>query len=353
MNEITTVGVDLAKNVIVVCAAGSAGQVTMFRQFSFRAFGEWAANLPVCVIGMEACGSAHYWARRLAGYGHTVKLIAAEMVMPFRKSKAAKNDRNDADAVLTALRQPNMRFVGVKSVESQAMLAWHRLRQGFNVERTALINRTRGLLAEFGIWLGRSPHALLRALPQLRTDERLPARFRPLIVHAEEHLRQLDSRIEECELEIRCHAKDSDEAQRVSAIVGIGPITASAIVSTVGRAQDFRNGRQLAAWLGLVPQQRSSGGKERLGAITKRGDTYLRGLLTHGARSTLRSAQARAPEQRSRLERWILELAQRVGYHKALTAVANKHARMIWAILAKGEDYDPTAWQRYERRQIP
>jgi transposase len=342
MSEITTV--DLAKDVIVVCAAGSAGQVTVFRQFSFRAFGEWAANLPICVIGMEACGSAHYWARRLAGYGHTVKLMAAELVMPFQKSKAAKNDRNDAEAVLTALRQPNMRFVGVKSVESEAMLAWHRLRQGFSVERTALINRTRGLLAEFGIWLGRSPNVLLRALPQLRADERLPPRFRLLVIHAEDHLRQLDLRIEQCELEIRSHAKDSDDAQRVSAIVGIGPITASAIVSTVGRAQDFKNGRQLAAWLGLVPQQRSSEGKDRLGGITKRGDTYLRGLLTQGARSTLRLAQTRVPEQRSRLERWTIELAQRAGYHKALTAVANKHARMIWAILAKGENYDPNAW---------
>ena len=351
MNQITTVGVDLAKDVIVVCAAGPSGSVTVFRQFSFRAFGEWAANLPPCTIGMEACSSAHYWARRLGGYGHTIRLVAGELVSPFRKSKAAKNDRNDAEAVLTAIRQPNMRFVSVKSADSQVMLAWHRVRQGFSAERTALINRTRGLLAEFGVWLGRSPNRLLRSLAELQADERLPDRFRPLLTHVQDQLRQLDLRIEACEQEIRAHARQSDEAQRISAIVGIGPITASAVVSTVGRAQDFRNGRQLAAWLGLVPRQMSSGGKERLGAVTKRGDTYLRGLLTQGARSTLRAAQARAPEKRSRLEQWIIALAQRVGYHKALSAVANKHARIIWAILAKGEDYDPNAWQRHGQPQ--
>jgi len=351
VNEITTVGVDLAKNVIVVCAAGLSGQVTVFKQFSFRAFGEWAANLPPCMIGMEACSSAHYWARRLTEYGHTTRLVAAELVKPFRKSKAAKNDRNDAEAILTALRQPNMRFVGIKSADSQVMLAWHRLRQGFSMERTALINRARGLLAEFGVWLGRSPNGLLRALAPLQNDDRLPPRFRPLLGHIAEQLRLLDLRIEQCEQEIRTHAKNSDDAQRISAIVGIGSLTASAIVSTVGRAQDFKNGRQLAAWLGLVPQQMSSGGKDRLGAITKRGDTYLRGLLTQGARSTLRSAQSKVPEKRSRLEHWIIALAQRAGYHKTLTAVANKHARMIWAILAKGENYDPNAWQRFEHRK--
>lgn len=213
MNEITTVGVDLAKEVIVVCAAGPSAQVTVFRQFSFRKFGEWAATLPPCTFGMEACSSAHYWARRLTGYGHTVRLIAGELVKPFRKSKAAKNDRNDAEAVLTAVRQPNMRFVGVKSVDSQVMLAWHRVRQGFSVERTALINRTRGLLAEFGVWLGRSPNGLLRALSELQNDDGLPDRFRSLLTHVQEQLRQLDLRIEACEQEIRAHSKQNDDAR--------------------------------------------------------------------------------------------------------------------------------------------
>jgi len=348
MNEITTVGVDLAKNLIVVSGASQSGRGMAFKQFSFRGFGEWASNLPPCTIGMEACGSAHYWARRLSGYGHTVRLMAAEHVKPFRKSQAAKNDRNDAEAILTAVRQSNMRFVAVKSADSQAMLAWHRVRQGFSTERTALINRARGLLAEFGVWLGQSPQALKQALSQLQTDERLPQRFRPLLLQMLEHLQTLEARIEQCELEIRAHAKQSEDAQRISALIGIGPITSSAVVATVGRGQDFKNGRQLAAWMGLVPKQKSSGGKERLGAISKRGDAYLRGLLTQGARSTLLTAQRRAPEKRSRLERWIIELAQRIGYHKTLIAIANKHARIIWAILASGEHYDPHAWQRYE-----
>jgi transposase len=296
---------------------------------------------------MEACSSAHYWARWLNTHGHSVRLMAAEFVKPFRKSQAAKNDRNDAQAIRIAMCQPEMRFVTVKSVEQQAMLAWHRMRSGYNEDRTALINRTRGLLAEFGVWLGRSAAALLRALPRLAAEEQLPARFRPLLRQAHEQLLVLEERIEQCDREIQAHARQSEAAQRISALTGIGPLTASAVIATVANARDFRNGRQLAAWAGLVPKQANSGGKERLGVITKRGDTYLRGLLTQGARSTLQAALTRTAEKRSRLEHWIVALHARVGYHKTLVAIANKHARIIWAILAKGEQYDPNAWQRY------
>ena len=167
MNKITTVGVDLAKDVIVVCAADADGHAVFFRQFSFHGFGQWAAKLVPCTFGMEACGSSHYWARRLASYGHTARLMAAEFVVPFRKSKGAKNDRNDAQAILSAVRQPDMRFVGVKSIDDQAVLAWHRMRKGWSDERTALISRIRGLMAEFGVWIGRSPESLMRALPLL------------------------------------------------------------------------------------------------------------------------------------------------------------------------------------------
>jgi transposase len=188
MNEITTVGVDLAKEVIVVCAADGAGRVVYFKQFSFHGFAAWAANLAPCSFGMEACSSAHYWARWLRAHGHSPRLMAAEFVRPFRKSQAAKNDRNDAQAIRIAMCQPDMRFVTVKSVEQQAMLAWHRMRSGYHQERTALINRTRGLLAEFGVWLGRSAAALLRALPRLAEEEELPARLRPLLRQAHEQL---------------------------------------------------------------------------------------------------------------------------------------------------------------------
>ena len=175
MNQITTVGVDLAKEVIVVCAGDAQGRTVYFKQFSFAGFAEWSVKLAPCAFGMEACSSAHHWARFLGAHGHTAKLMAAEFVAPFRKSQGAKNDRNDAQAILTAVRQPDMRFVSVKSVDQQAMLAWHRARAGFGEERKALLNRTRGLLAEFGVWLGRSSAVLIRHLPQLAQDERLPA----------------------------------------------------------------------------------------------------------------------------------------------------------------------------------
>jgi transposase len=348
MNEITTVGVDLAKDVIVVCAADASGRTMFFKQFGFRGFASWAANLPPCTLAMEACSSAHFWARTLAALGHKPTLLAPDVVKPFRKSKGAKNDRNDAQAILIAALQPDMRFVSVKSVEQQSILACHRMREGWKSERTALINRVRGLLAEFGIWLGRSPQNLARSLPRLIQDEQLPARVRALLVQAQGHLQRLEALMEQCEIDIREHAQQSEAAQRLCALNGLGPITASALVATVGNARDFRNGRHLAAWAGLVPTQSSSGGKERLGTITKRGDTYLRGLLTQGARSTLNAALSRALDKRSRLEHWIVALRQRAGYHKTLVAIANKHARICWAMLARDEGYDPQGRLRHE-----
>lgn len=347
MNEITTVGVDLAKEVIVVCATNASGRAIYFKQFSFSGFAEWAANLQPCVFGLEACSSAHHWARFLTERGHTPKLMAAELVAPFRMSRGAKNDRNDAQAIACAVQQPNMRFVSVKSIDQQAMLAWHRARSGYLEERKALLNRTRGLLAEFGVWVGRSAATLTRQLPRIAEEEALPALFRPILALTLEHLQRIDQRIAECDARIREHARHSEAAQRVQAILGLGVITASALIATIANPRDFRNGRQMAAWGGLVPRQDSSGGKSRLGPITKRGDTYLRGLLTQGARSTLQVALKREAIKRSRLEQWIVALHGRAGYHKTLVAIANKHLRTVWAILAHGEDYDPNAWRRH------
>ena len=349
MNEITTVGVDLAKEVIAVCAADRLGKTVFTRVFHRDAFAAWAVQLPPCVFGLEACGAAHHWARWLASHGHTPRLMAAEFVKPFRKSRAAKNDRNDAEAVLTAVRQPNMRFVAVKSIEQQACLSWHRLRQGFSEERTALINRARGLLGEFGVWRGRSAAVLTSALPALEHDEALPLRVRRMLTEVRQHLTRLDSAIASCEVEIKTHVKGNAAAQRITAITGVGPLTAAAVLATVTDARDFKNGRQFAAWQGLVPRQDSSGGHARLGRITKRGDSYLRGLLTQGARSALQAALIKEPPRRTRLQCWIVQLQARVGYHKTLVAIANKHARTIWAILAKGEAYDPDAWRRWTR----
>lgn len=347
MNEITTVGVDLAKDVIVVCAGDAKGRPAYTRQLSFQGFAAWAANLPTATFGLEACSSAHYWARWLTERGHAAKLMAAEHVGPFRMSRGAKNDRNDAQAILAAMVQPAMRFVAVKSVEAQAMLALHTVRQGWKCERTSLINRSRGLLSEFGIWLGRGTSQLLRALPGLIDSEQLPPRVRLVLRQIREQLALIDAQLRITDTEIRAHARQNESVRRVQAISGVGAVTASALVATVASANDFRNGRQLAAWLGLVPRQWSSGGKERLGRITKRGDTYLRGLLTQGARSTLLAAQRRTPEKRDRLQAWMVATHDRIGYHKTLVAIANKHARMLWAILAHGEDYDPNAWQRH------
>ena len=347
MNEITTVGVDLAKEVIVVCAGDVHGRTRYFKQLSFQGFAEWAVKLPPCTFGMEACSTAHHWARFLSAHGHTAKLMAAEFVAPFRKSQGAKNDRNDAQAILTAVRQPDMRFVSVKSVDQQAILAWHRARSGLSVERTALLNRTRGLLAEFGVWIGRSSSVLIRQLPILAQDDRLPERFRPLLLSALEHLRHIDQCTAECDAQIHTHVRYSEEAQRIQALTGVGELTASALLATVAHPRDFKNGRQMAAWAGLVPRQNSSGGKQRLGVITKRGDSYLRGLLTQGARSTLQVALKREPLRRSRLEQWIVALHGRVGYHKTLVAIANKHVRILWAILVHREAYDPNAWRRH------
>ena len=349
MNEITTVGVDLAKEVIAVCAADRSGKTVFTRVFRRDTFAVWAVQLPPCMFGMEACGAAHHWARWLASHGHTPHLMAAEFVQPFRKSRAAKNDRNDAEAVLTAVRQPNMRFVAVKSIEQQACLSWHRMRQGFSEERTALINRLRGLLGEFGVWRGRSAAVFTRALPVLEQDEALPLLVRRLLGEARPHLARLDAAIAGCEVEIKSHIKTNAAARRITAISGVGALTAAAVLATVTDARDFKNGRQFAAWQGLVPRQDSSGGKARLGRITKRGDTYLRGLLTQGARSALQAALTKEPLLRTRLQCWIVQLHARVGYHKTLVAIANKHARMIWAILAKGEDYDPDAWRHWTR----
>lgn len=352
MDQITTVGVDLAKEVIVVCAGNAMGAVVLRKQLSFSAFAAWAANLPPCVIGMEACSSAHHWVRVLGSLGHTPRLMAAEVVAPFRMSRAAKNDHNDAEAILVAVQQPTMRFVSPKSIEQQAMLCWHRARAGFMQERKSLLNRTRGLLAEFGIWVGRSAAVLIRKLPELALEPGLPDLFKPIVLHTLEHLRELDRRIGECDARITEHALQSDAAQRIQQLSGVGVLTASALVATVSDAKDYRNGRQLSAWSGLVPRQNSSGGKSRLGKITKRGDSYIRGLMTQGARSTLQSALKRQAHQRSRLQQWIVALHARVGYHKTLVAIANKNLRMIWAILAKGEDYDPNAWQRYQRASV-
>ncbi|HEV8256071.1 MAG TPA: IS110 family transposase [Casimicrobiaceae bacterium] len=341
MDKITAVGLDLAKQIIQVHAIGATGRVVLRKVVRRERLLALLAQFPRCVVGMEACSGAHHWARELSQLGHDTRIMAAEFVRPFRKSLAAKNDANDAEAVCTAMLQPNMRFVTRKSVEQQALLCLHRVRQGLIEERTASINRLRGLLAEFGQVAPQSAPALQRALSVLLVaDTRLPGLVHRCMGDLREHVRAVEGRIAALDREIAQHAQGSESARRIAALCGVGPNTASAVVATVGDAREYRNGRQFAAWLGLVPKQYSSAGKTKLGRITKRGDAYLRMLLIQGARSALQAALRRTPAKRDRLSAWIVQLAQRVGYHKTLVAIANKHARVIWALLARGETFD-------------
>ncbi len=347
MTNITTIGIDLAKEVFAVCAMDVTGAVVYNKLFKRDAFMNWAEQLPIgSAVVMEACGSSHHWGRWFSAHGHTAKLIAAEFVQPFRKSMGAKNDKNDAEAIAIASRQATMRYVSVKSIGQQTILVWHRLREGYKEERTAHLNRIRGLLGEFGIWPPRSSDKLIRLLPTYTTDTSIPADVRTAVEQSLQYLNELHHQIAKCDQQIALHVKTSPAALRLTAMTGIGTLTASATSAMVADAKQYKNGRQFAAWLGLVPKQMSSGGKTKLGRTTRRGDTYLRSLLVQGAKSTLQVALRQTPDKASKLQCWIVHLYQRVGYHKTLVAIANKHARMMWAILAKEEAYDAMAWQR-------
>jgi transposase len=346
MSHITTIGIDLAKEVFAVCAMDQTGAVVYSKVMRRDVFITWAESLSACTVVMEACGSSHHWGRWFATRGHTAKLIAAEFVQPFRKSMGAKNDKNDAEAIAIASRQATMRYVSIKSVTQQQALVWHRLREGYKEERTAHLNRIRGLLGEFGVWPPRSADKLIRLLPTYTADMSIPSGLRLAIAHTLQYLSELHQQIARCDQQIHAHVKSQPAALRLTEMTGIGTLTASATSAMVVDAKHYQNGRQFAAWLGLVPRQMSSGGKTKLGGTTRRGDAYLRSLLVQGAKSTLQVALRQTPDKASRLQQWITQLYARVGYHKTLVAIANKHARMMWAILAKGESYHANAWQQ-------
>ena len=329
MEQVTTVGIDLAKKVFSLHGVDAHGKAVFKRTVRRDQLLVTVAALPPCLIGMEACSGAHEWGRRFEPLGHTVRLMAPKFVAPYRKS--GKNDSNDAEAICEAVTRPNMRFVLVKSAEQQAVLSLHRVRQGFVVERTAIINRLRGLMSEFGVIL---PLRSVTVRRQASTAaEALPELARRAVADLLEQLHLLDQRIDAYDREIQAQARLSEPAQRLMKIRGIGATTALAIVATVGDAREFNNGRQFAAWLGLVPGQYSTGGKPRLGHITKRGDAYLRNLLVQGARSVLHSA----PAHQDGLSRWVMSVHQRRGYYRTLVAIANKNARIAWALLAKNQ----------------
>lgn len=332
---ILTVGIDLAKNVFALHGVNEAGKPELLRPKLARAkLNEVVAALPPCTIGMEACSGAHHWARLFAAHGHTVKLMAPKLVAPYRMSgKRGKNDAADAAAICEAVQRPNMRFVPVKSCEQQSRLMVHRARQGFVATRTAVINRIRGLLAEFGVVLPNKAEVVRREAAQHLED--LPGYANTVIGDLLSEVHHLDGRIKQYDVHIRAMARECTAAQQLMRLVGIGETTATAIVAMVGNAHEFDSARQFSAWLGLVPGQYSSGGKMRLGRITKAGDAYLRSLLVLGARAVLNTAARKTDS----LSRWAVKLAERRGYWKAVVAIAAKNARMAWAVLTKGDAF--------------
>ena len=335
--KITTVGIDLAKSVFQVHGVSERGKAVLRKQLKRSEMLKFFANLPPCLIGMEACGSAHYWARKLIELGHEVRLMAPQFVKPYVKTN--KNDRNDAEAICEAVARPNMRFVPVKSSEQQAVLALHRARSGVMKARNAQANQIRGLLGEFGI-------VLPQGIGQLRrwvTRDSGRWRQRPAGADACAAAQAPGAIAASGPAGRRARARDrawhrqNDDSRRVERIGGIGPITASAFVASVGNTKNFKNGRQVAAWLGIVPRQDSTGGKPKLLGISKHGDVYLRTLLIHGARAVLRHLERR-PDQ---TDSWLARLMPRRGKNVAAVALANKNARIAWALLAHQRDFAP------------
>ena len=337
-NTPTVVGIDLAKNVFALHAVNRHGKPVLVMPAVRRdQLLERLAQLPPCLVGMEACSGAHHWARHLIALGHTPKLMAPKFVTPYRiQGKTGKNDANDAAAICEAVMRPNMRFVPIKSVDAQSILTLHRVRQGFVEERTATINRIRGLMSEFGVVLPQRAETIRK---QARSaSEQLPDWAAGSIHDLLAHLTWLDVLVDDYDVQLKRMAHEDDRCRRLMELTGIASITATALVAAIGNGHDFKNGRQLAAWLGLVPGQYSSGGKSKLGRITKAGDRYLRTLLIMGARSMLINAARKT----DKISRWALALQTRAGYGKALVAIAAKNARIAWALLAKGEAFRPS-----------
>lgn len=335
---IVRVGIDIAKTVFQVHGVDSHGKAKLKKTLSRGEMLEFFATLPPCLIGIEACAGAHYWARELIRLGHDVRLMAAQFVAPYRKG--GKNDANDAEAICEAVGRPNMRFVPVKTEEAQAVLTLHRARELLVAERVALSNQIRGLLGEFGIAVAGGMTRLRRIMIEIGTGQRsLPVLAQQTIGELYERMLEHDRKAQEYERKITQLAKESEAARRLMQIEGIGPITASALVANVTDAKLFQSGREFAAWLGLTPRQHSSGGKSRLGSITKRGDVRLRTLLIHGTRVALQHAA----EKQDRKSRWALELKNRSCNNVAAVALAAKHARIIWAMLARGTEYKVAA----------
>jgi transposase len=333
--NIKTIGLDIAKRIFHLVGVNEAGKIVKKKQLKRKQVLRYFANLEPCIIAMEACGGANYWAREFIKLGHEVKLIAPQRVKPFVIGN--KNDYNDAVAIAEAAQRPTMRFVPIKSVAQQDVQNVHRQRERIDKARTALSNQIRGLLAEYGIVIPQGVAAVRRELPLILEDAEnsLTMEGRGLFADLFDELREIDERHKRCEEKIRLINKNHELCQRLDEVLGIGPVTATATYAAAGDGKDFENGRHFSAWLGLVPKQCSTGGKSTLLGISKRGNAYLRTLFIHGARAVLRHSA----NKQDRFSRWAQALLARRGHNKACVAIANKMARIAWVIIAKGETY--------------
>ena len=333
--NISALGIDLAKSIFSLHGVDAVGKTVLRKTVSRAKLLPFLATLPRCKVGMEACSGAHHFARCLQGMGFDIRLMAAKFVAPYRKG--SKNDGNDAEAICEALTRPNMRFVAIKHEDQQALLSLHRIREGRIRERTALINQLRGLLSEFGLIMPKGRHQAQQQIPRLLEDAEngLPWLVRDLLSDEYQRLLQLNDQLKSYDKKIEQLATQNEAMKRMMTLPGIGAITATALIASIGDIKNFKSGRELSAWLGLVPRQYSTGGKPKLGRITKHGDKYLRTLLIHGTRSVMNVLG----DKQDRLSQWLRNIIDRRGKKKAAVALAAKHARIIWAMLSRGEAY--------------
>lgn len=339
MEKITTLGIDLAKNVFQLHGIDEHGKIVFSKKLSRAKLKEFIVNLPACLIGMEACGGANYWARQFQRYGHTVKLMSPQFVKPYVKSN--KNDDKDAQAIAEAVRRPTMNFVTIKQIAHQDIQCAHRIRERLVHNRTALSNQMRGLLSEYGIVLAEGLSKLRKELPMILEDatNELTDSGRELFFELLQELGELDKQIAKYNKKIQRIYDQDETCQRIGKVEGVGPLTATAMVAAVSDPREFKNGRQLSAWLGLVPRQNSSGGKTVLLGISKRGNQYVRGLLIHGARSVL----IKCGNKTDRRSLWLKQKEKTRGFNRACVALANKNARVIWALMAHKTEYKKAA----------
>lgn len=350
--DIKTIGIDIGKNKFHVHGINEKGKILVRKVMTRQKLYEFMANLKPCLVGMEACGGAHHLARTLKEYGHDVRLMAIQHVKPYVKEY--KNDFNDAAGICEAVSRPHMKFVGIKTNQQQNIMAIHNDRARLVEERTALANEIRGILLEEGLTIPQGIHHLIPHVNELLdpASEEISQALKTLLTDMIEDFKSKSQSIIKRENLLKELTKNNFQAQNLITVPGIGFVTATAIVGKVGNANAFENGRQMAAWLGLVPKQYSTGGKVQLGRISKRGDRTLRTLLVHGARSVLRAIKLKKDEDLSPPLKWLRSVAERRGHNKGIVAFANKMARVIWAILVNNTEYQANYKRPCRQQQI-